>query len=199
MPTLNDSAYDRHRRIGQRDEPNANFRPQLGATLELFGVPVTLGPAHALVLLAAAVVGGVEGVMAVIVLFLGWIYMKSMPTQDAAGGVATAGASNAPRRPRERQPGLWGAIMWFVGPVPEGQAIAMGEALQSDDVAARPVNSASQRQAATASAAAASAPPSAAAVAAASAADAAKAAAARAAAARAAEARAAAAAATDGS
>ena len=132
MPRVSDSSYDRHRRVGQGQADSAGqFRPRLGAEIELFGTPVTLGPQHALGLLAAGVFAGLEGVVAVVVIFLGWLLYKSQPqTAPVATENPPTSGSTSGRRPPQRQPGLWGAIMHFIGPVPEGPPIAMGDALQ---------------------------------------------------------------------
>ena len=126
MPSLNDSSYDLNRRIGGADDAStggAPFRPRLGATIELFGHQVTLGAEHALGLLAAYVAAGLEGVLAIVALYLGFLFLRlSGPT------VVPGPASTAPvQRPRrQRQPGLWGAIMHIFGPVPEGSAVTIG-------------------------------------------------------------------------
>jgi hypothetical protein len=133
MPTIRDSAYDRHRRIGQGDpSAPAAFHPRLGATLDLFGSPVTLGPYHALALVAAGALSGLEGVLAVIVLFFGWLLLRQTASSADALHVPT------PTRPSARavrQPGLWGWLMHLVGPVPEGAPITMSEVLTGESAA----------------------------------------------------------------
>ena len=130
MPALND-AYERNRRISSADDPHGpTFRPRLGATVELFGSPVTLGPQHALGLIGAFAFAGLEGVFAIVVIFLGFLLLRSQPLSPTPpDGAATGGAP----APRQRQPGLWGAIMHFIGPVPEGAAVTLGNGLGGDD------------------------------------------------------------------
>ena len=131
MPTLQDRAYERHRRVSGGQNDDAHFRPRLGATIELFGTPVVLGPQHALGCLAAAVFAGFEGVLAVIVLFIGWIFLKSQPEADAGMAEGDISTQSVHRR-RERAPGIWGAIMHFVGPVPEGAPVTMATTNDAD-------------------------------------------------------------------
>lgn len=137
MPALNEpSAYDRHRRIGGGGTGEAAFRPRLGATVELFGSPITLGPQHALALLCAYVMASLEGVLAIIMLYLGFLLLRAQPAVDvaAAGNGASAAATPVNRLPRQRQPGVWGTIMHFIGPAPEGQAVTLGNLLADDAV-----------------------------------------------------------------
>ena len=138
MPSLSAGAYDRHRRVGQGDTEGREWRPRLGADIELFGTPVALGPQHALGLLAAGVLAGLEGVVAVVVIFFGWLLYKNQAAHVATDSGSAALGTARIRQPSQRLPGLWGAIMHFIGPVPEGPPIAMGEALQGT-VAAAPV------------------------------------------------------------
>jgi hypothetical protein len=126
MPTIQDSAYDRNRRIGRPTEAAGGFRPRLGTELEIFGTPIALTPVHALVVLGTAYFAGTEGLFALLIVFLGWFLMKAMPAAEAP---AVAHGSAGRTAPRPRRPGLWGWIMHFVGPVPEGAAVTVSEAL----------------------------------------------------------------------
>ena len=149
MPSINDSSYDRNRRVGSGGASSAggdvgggtgdSFRPRLGATLQLFGSPVTLGPEHALALLLTYVVAKLEGVIALVVLFLAWFYMKSQPDDEPA---AASRPRSAPRQ--QRRPGLWGALMHFVGPVPEGAPVTLAGADEVQDAPQQPVVSPSK-------------------------------------------------------
>ena len=126
MPSLNDSSYDLNRRIGGADDAStggAPFRPRLGATIELFGHQVTLGAEHALGMLAAYVAAGLEGVLAIVALYLGFLFLRLSGPTGVPGPASTAPAQR-PRR--QRQPGLWGAIMHIFGPLPEGSAVTIG-------------------------------------------------------------------------
>ena len=126
MPSLNDpSIFDRNRRVGSGDRnASTGFRPRVGASVELFGQPMTLGPEHALGLLMSYVAAGLEGCLAAVAMFLGYIYFKAQPLPPMMPSSETQ--SSATRRvARQRQPGIWGTIMHFVGPVPEGSPVTL--------------------------------------------------------------------------
>ena len=120
------SAYEANRRIGAAREERAAapaFRPRLGGSIELFGSPVTIGLEHLAAVVATGVVAGVEGVCALVIAFLGFLYLRSAPAAPVVPARATAQRRAAPP---PRQPGFIGFLKYLFGPVPEGAAITIG-------------------------------------------------------------------------
>ena len=108
-----DSSYEANRRIGGAAAAAAPFRPpHLGATIELFGVPVTLGLGHLACAVLAVIFGGVEAVCALVILFLGVCFLTATPAPEPAP------PSDGRPRPRlQREPGILGTLRYFFGPV----------------------------------------------------------------------------------
>ena len=119
------ASYEHNRRIGSAPVPDratTGFRPRVGVPIELFGTTVTLGIYHALALAVTAIFAGVEGICAVIVLFLLFLYVRTAPDEPVP---ATQTPRSAGQRPA-RQPGVMGFLRYVFGPVPEGTAITVG-------------------------------------------------------------------------
>ena len=117
-------SYDDNRRIGgSRRQADAPTRPlRLGAAITLFGVEVTLGLEHLAAVVLAGVVAGVEGVCALVILFLGFLYMRNAPDEP----VQPTARGSGPRAPVAREPGIIGFVKYLFGPVPEGAAVTIG-------------------------------------------------------------------------
>jgi hypothetical protein len=115
--------FDRARWIGSAPAapPSGGFRPRFGVPIELFGVPVTLGPEHGIAVALAYVVAGVEGACALVVLFLLFLYVRAAPEEPTAPS-----GPRTPRQPVAREPGVRGFLRHLFGPVPEGNAITIG-------------------------------------------------------------------------
>jgi len=132
--------YDENRRIGRAPErpglAGGGFRPTFSATLTLFGEDVTLGLGHLFAVFATGVVAGTEGVVALVVLYLGFLYMKSAPPTAAATAPGAGTARTRPRQPRA--PGIAGWLRHAFGPLPEGPAITIGGAEDSGEATAAP-------------------------------------------------------------
>ncbi|KAL1524317.1 hypothetical protein AB1Y20_019218 [Prymnesium parvum] len=105
-------------------------RPRLGASIELFGAPVTLRLEHLGALLVAAAVSGVEGLCALVFLFVAFAYARAAPPHAPP-------APPQPRRaPRAREPGVLGLLKHLVGPLPSGDAVS---AARADPPACSPI------------------------------------------------------------
>jgi len=79
------------------------------------------------------VLAGVEGVLAAVVAYLGFLLMSAQPANEAtAHGVRAPATARAGAR--ARAPGIGGALRHFFGPLPEGRPITIGsgEAAESD-------------------------------------------------------------------
>ena len=145
MPTISDSKFRDNRRIGTGREGNreqtgaegGGLQLRFGAPITLFGTEVVLGPEHLAALATIGVLGGVEAAIATVVLFLGYLYLKANPLTAADPG--QAGARRAARRPRVREPGIIGALKYFLGPLPEGPVFSAGEPAEEATTGGAPV------------------------------------------------------------